>query len=155
MDRQDEIRMRLFVPRILWVSLIISGFIYGAVCYLQRDGMKPEALAQLMAENAASLKTLTPIFGVLAGAVAALSLFVLPLLMKALPPFVLFIVRMSLGEVICILGFILAQMGAPLQTVYSFMGGGIFCMVVLMPTRELGEALLKESEGSSQTNSEA
>ncbi|MCK6509264.1 hypothetical protein L6R29_04745 [Myxococcota bacterium] len=131
---------------VLWGAMVGSGFLYALIAYILRAQMTAEQIAKRATESAAMVSLLTMTFAAASVAVGVLALFALPVLMKSAHPFMVFILRLALCESICVYGFILSMMGASLQVSYSFMGAGIFCLVILMPTRELIEAAQKANE---------
>ncbi len=133
---------------VLWGALVSSGFVYGVIVYVLHTQMTAAQIAQRAAENAAILNTLTLAFTAVSVTTGALALFALPNLMKSVHPFVVFIVRLALCESICIYGLVLSVLGASPQVTYSFIGAGAFCLVVLMPTRELIESAVKANRGN-------
>ncbi|MCB9639466.1 MAG: hypothetical protein H6727_11295 [Myxococcales bacterium] len=147
MPTDQQIRQRMSLLMLIWGAMCASGFVYGGALYSVIKGRTPEQVAEL-AKNAASIASLTTIFGVVSGVVAILALFVIPNLVGKKVPFVGFIVGLALAESICIYGFVLGLQGASMTVVYSFIGGGIFCLVVQMPTRKLATAVA-ESKGRS------
>lgn len=125
---QDFSGQRAMMPKILWLAITVSLFIYCAIGLIVRSTGQT-------ADNTNILPTLIPMLMGIAFIDTILVLFLVKKLIKGKNFFTFLVVRLALSEAIGIFGLVLYFLGADLAVFLGFLIWSLILMIICFPSK--------------------